>query len=141
MILSNATSICQKNQKIIISSENRRTHIANNPDGRFDVRHYRLDGVLIRNQRCCDFLLVNDTSRKAYYIELKGQDVQKAVEQVLAAEKLCSAELKGYLSHYRIIPSKAKTKELQSMSYRRLLEKVGGTRFKCKSVQMTETLD
>lgn len=140
MILSSARSRCQKNQKIIRSSENGRTHIAVNPDGKFDVRHYRLDGELIQNQLCCDFLLVNDTRKKAYYIELKGQNIQKAVEQVLAAERLCADDLKGYLSHYRIIPSKAKTQELHSTVYRRLLSKVG-SRLICKSVQLTETLN
>lgn len=139
MILSSAASLCHKNQKIITSSEKGRTHTAINPDGKFDLRHFRLDGVLIKNQLCCDFLLVNDTGKKAYYIELKGQNIQKAVEQVLAAERLCSAELKGYLSYFRIIPSKAKTQELQSTVYRRLLSRVGSSRLICKSVQMTET--
>lgn len=141
MILANTISLCQKNQKKIISSEKGRSHVALNSQGKFEVRHYRLDGEIVQNQTCCDFLLANDTSKKAYYIELKGQDIRKAVMQVLAAEKLCDEDLSGYLSHYRIIPSKAKTEELHSTEYRRLLQKVGTNRLKCKSTKMEEILN
>ena len=141
MILGGASSLCQINQKYITSSENKRSHIALNPQGMFHVRHYRLDGMIITNQLCCDYLLVNDTRKKAYYIELKGQDIRKAVSQVLAAEKLCDEDLPGYLSYYRIIPSKTRTEELHSIEFRRLLQKVGTNRLKCKSIKMEETLN
>ena len=41
-------------QKIIVSAENGRRHIATNPSGQYEVRHYRLDGALIKNEQCCD---------------------------------------------------------------------------------------
>ena len=140
MKLTPEKSLCQKNQKNIVSKEKGRIHTAINPDGRFDVRHYHLDGELINNQLCCDYLLINDSSKEAYYIELKGQDIRKAVTQVIAAEKICKEDLMGFKSNFRIIPSKVRAEELRSVEYRRLLEKVGTNRLKCQSNKMIETL-
>lgn len=141
MILDKAFSLCDRNQRIIKSSEGGKTHIANNPDGKYCVRHYRLDGVLVKNKPCCDYLLLNDTSKKSYYIELKGSDIRRAVTQVIATEMLISTELSGYISHFRIVAGKARTGELKSVEYRRLLQKVGKQRLKCQSIKMTEKLD
>ena len=54
-----------KYQKIIVSREpgENREHRAINPDGIYEVRHYQLDGKLVRNQTCCDYQLLNDTHR------------------------------------------------------------------------------
>lgn len=56
-------SRCKETQKIIVSQDNKssRKHIAHN-DGGFRVRHYRLDGDLVKQEKCCDFLLLNDSN-------------------------------------------------------------------------------
>ena len=56
MILIGAKSLCQKYQKIIRSPENGRIHVALNPNGQFKVKHYHLDGEIVKNQTCCDYL-------------------------------------------------------------------------------------
>lgn len=63
---------------------------------------------MIKQTTCCDFLLVNDTQQKAYFIELKGGNIDDAVDQLEAAEKKCRAELAGYAFFYRIVCSKAR---------------------------------
>ncbi len=136
--LDPADSDCEKNQKIIVSKDNgeRRTHKAMNPGGGFDVRHYRLDGNLVQNQTCCDFLLLNDTGKKAYFIELKGQNVKRAVEQLLAGEALCKDNLEKYEPDYRIVASKSRTHDLQPNNFRKLLAQVGPSRLLCRTTKM-----
>ena len=132
-----------KYQKIIVSRETgeNREHRAINPDGIYEVRHYQLDGKLVRNQTCCDYLLLNDTRRKAYYIELKGKDVKKAVDQVLAGEKLCREELQGYLSYYRIVTSRSPTHNNAPKNLRNLQDRYGTKRVICKTRKIEEVLD
>lgn len=127
-------------QKIIVSAENGRRHVATNPSGQYAVRHYRLDGALIKNEQCCDFLLINDTGMKAYYIELKGSDFSHAVEQVEAGEKLCRSHLKGYVPYYRIVTSKTRTQELNSTKFRRFQQRVGADKIKYGTNEIKETL-
>ncbi len=140
--LNPENSCCKKHQKIIVSKDpgESRMHRALNPEGQFEIRHYRLDGDLVKNQSCCDFLLINDTTQKAYYIELKGRDIKKAVSQLLAGEALCQDSLVNYVSFYRIVASKSLTHNLRPQNYRQLLNKVGTERLKCRTEQMEETL-
>lgn len=142
MLLTPEDSLCERNQAIVVSRDrgSQREHRADNPQRTFDLRHYKLDGVLIRQTKCCDYLLVNDSSKKAYLIELKGGKIDDAVEQLEAGEQKCRAELEGYLFFYRIVCSKAKTHKIQNIKFRRFQEKCGARlimRVKC----LAETLD
>ena len=126
-------------QKIITSQENGRKHIAYNTDGRYEVRHYKLDGNIIKNERCCDYLLVNDSCKHVYYIELKGRDISHAVEQIEAGEHLCRDFLKDYISFYRIVASKTRTHEIHSTKYRHFQQTIGTGRVDGIERLMTRT--
>lgn len=142
MILTPDKSRCEKNQSIIVSRDksNRVSHCAINPQREFDVRKYQLDGDLVKQEKCCDFLLINDTKKKAYLIELKGGNIDEAIPQLEAGEKKCKDELKGYVFLYRIVCSKAKTHKIESTAFRRFKEKCGN-RLKYKAMFLEETLD
>jgi hypothetical protein len=143
MLLDPKKSLCSTNQSVVISRDKgqKTEHRAENPSGKYSIRHYKLDGVLIQQEECCDFLLLNDPGYKSYYIELKGQDVKKAVEQVLAAERKCKSELYQYLSHYRIVVKKAPVQRNFPKNYRDLLADVGTRRLKLKTMKMEEVLE
>lgn len=142
MLLTPEISLCEKNQAIVVSRDKgaQREHRANNPQRKFDLRHYKLDGVLIKRKTCCDFLLINDSRKKAYFIELKGGNIDEAVNQLEAGERECKAELEGYSFFYRIVCSKAKTHKIQNTRFRKFREKCG-TRLKMKENRFDETLD
>ena len=46
MILDESKSICEKHQKIIVSEENKRKHIANNDDENL-VHQFKIDGGIV----------------------------------------------------------------------------------------------
>ncbi len=142
MKLTKDKSLCQRNQKIIVSKDQRSPvqHRATNPQGMFDVRHYKLDGDIIKYQKCCDFLLVNDTRKKAYFIELKGGNIDEAISQLEEGVKIFKDELVNYTVFYRIVCSKAKTHNIKGNIYRKFAEKKG-TYLKCKENRLDEVLD
>ena len=127
MLLSPEKSLCEKNQAIVISKDRgtQRVHRAINYERKFDLRQYKLDGDIVKQETCCDFLLANDSTRKAYLIELKGKNIDDAVEQLEAGEKICKPELRGYLFYYRIVCSKVRTHKVQSPKFRKYKEKCG----------------
>ena len=102
--LSQFDSLCGSNQKIIISEENHCKHTANNVD-LSDVRQFSIDGYVITggDEQRCDFLLLNDTKKTAYYIELKGSDIRKAIDQIKNTERLVRDSIKEYNPFYRIV--------------------------------------
>lgn len=142
MFLSPEKSLCEKNQKLVVSRDKgaSREHRAENPQGQCDLRHYRLDGDLVQHKKCCDYLLVNDSKKKAYLIELKGGNIDVAVEQLEAGERFCEEDLKEYIFFYRIVCSKAKTHKIESIKVRKFKEKKL-SRVIIKENRLTEKLD
>lgn len=142
MLLSFEKSLCEKKQATVVSRDKgaQRVHRAENPQRKFDLRHYKLDGALIQQTTCCDFLLVNDSRAKAYLIELKGGNIDEAVDQLKAGENICKPDLQDYVFYYRIICSKAKTHKIQNTKFRKFKENCG-TRLKMKENCLQEVLD
>ena len=141
MIFDKHESLCKPNAKKIVSRDKgtQRRHIAENPEQKFEVRQYQLDRDVFQNVMCCDYLLLNDTSKMAYYIELKGSDIGHAAEQLQAGEKLCAGELSEYTFLFRIVASRMPTQRAYPLSYRKLMNRVG-TRLKSATGEMVEEL-
>lgn len=140
MLLAEVQSLCEKNQKEIVSKDKRgkSEHRASNK-GQNDVYHYRLDGELVKQQTCCDFLLLNDTKKRAYLIELKGSDVIKGIKQLEHGELHFRSELAGYRILYRLVYTRAKTHNTQSNVFRKFREK-HGKNFLYKENRMVEDI-
>lgn len=139
-MLDKAKSKCQKQQREIVSRDkgSPRMHKAIN-EQEYNVRQYKLDGEVVKNQKCCDFLLLNDSLKKAYFIELKGGNIDEAVPQLQAGERLCRSELKGYGFYYRIVCSKVKTHNVAKNVFRKF-ERACGSRLKKSTNYMEERL-
>lgn len=69
--------------------------------GRRPLERHQVDGCLIVDGVKCDWLLVDTTSGREIYIELKGSDIKHAVNQICATVNALtknSAEVKlGYV--------------------------------------------
>lgn len=105
MILKEEKSICKINQKIIVSEENKRKHIANNIDEN-RVFQFRIDGDIIpksTSMKRCDYLVKNEEKKDLYFIELKGTDVKKAIDQITDTIDYLKNEINGYSILPRII--------------------------------------
>lgn len=100
---------------VFTSVENGCMHKANNND-KNDVRQFKLDGEVFppnaKPQRC-DYLLLNDTKRSAYFIELKGAQAKKAIEQIETAVQEIREAIPNY-SIYRRIVIKRGTHSIQN---------------------------
>lgn len=140
MLLLEEKSQCEKQQKIIVSKDNRtpREHRALNPE-RYFVRQYKLDGNLIKNQKCCDFLVLNDSLKNAYFIELKGCNIDEAIPQLQGGLEKCRTELREYTIYFRIVVSKVCTHNLQKNTFRKFKDKYGNY-LKYTTAKMEETL-
>lgn len=120
MSLKGFRSLCSKNAAQIVSCDkgNPQYHKGINVT-KADVTHYKIDGTVITAGNRCDYLLMNDTKKIAYLIELKGSDLVKAAMQLEATEKSLQQDLNGYKVQYRIVANKCKTQEIRSSAYRK----------------------
>lgn len=120
MPLMGFESICSKNAAQIVSKDrgNPQYHKGYNSRGMY-VTHYKIDGNVIKSGNRCDYLLINEDTRTAYLIELKGSDLVKAAEQLETTENALKQQLSDYRMQYRIIANKCKTQEIHSSAYRK----------------------
>ena len=87
------------------SSEKRCVHIGKNPIPNY-IRQFKVDGEVFAKgaeEEKCDYLLLNDDVQKAYYIELKGSDISKAIDQIENTIRLLHHAIPKYDVFCRII--------------------------------------
>lgn len=89
---------------IYISTENRCTHIGKNTS-LCSVRQFKIDGGVFTDGTTsrCDYLLLNDNLHTSYYIELKGLDLPKAIEQIENTISIIGPSIPEYKIFRRII--------------------------------------
>jgi hypothetical protein len=86
---------------------------------------YKVDGCLINdNGSKCDFLLLNCTKQTSYFIELKGSDLIKAIEQIDRSIDVLHKDFSSYSIEARIVLTRVNTTDLKSSKLIRLESKL-----------------
>ena len=88
-----------------VSTENKCTHVGENK-AHDDVRHFLIDGGVLPKEKDperCDYLLLNDSNQRAFFIELKGSDIKKAISQIETTVDMIVDSLPEYTVYKRII--------------------------------------
>jgi hypothetical protein len=143
MPLNGYSSLCEERQRIIVSRDSgtRREHRAFNNDP-CHVTKYKIDGDIVRDTSIrCDFLVMNDDRRDAYLIELKGSDIEHALDQLEATAHRFQNELRGYCIKYRLVCSRVKTQAIRSIKYKKFCKKHNSANeFICQENQIKEPI-
>ena len=89
---------------VFTSSENGCIHRGKNTS-QCEVRQFQIDGGVFTDETTprCDYLLLNDDLRTSYYIELKGSDLPKAIEQIENTITMIRPSIPEYRVFRRII--------------------------------------
>lgn len=129
MIIDKSFSHIDINTRIIVCEENNVRYIANNTKIAI-VYKFKIDGEVISNsqQKRCDYLVENETTRNAYFVELKGADIAKAYLQLRETIHAFADCLSDYYIHCRVVCSKIPTHNINGSEYRNL-------RKICKDIQ------
>ncbi len=117
---------CEKytdRRRKISVEEKKKQYILNNPQGD-EVCLIKVDDCLIKEGTKCDYLVLNCDQKIAYFIELKGCDFLKAVEQINRSIDLLSKQISEYKINVRIVISKIHAPDLKSNQYKKLEKKI-----------------
>lgn len=74
----------------------------------------RIDGCLIEEGERCDYLLLNCEDRLAIFVELKGQDLIKAISQIESSINFLIKQLADFKIYARIVLNKTPTPAINS---------------------------
>lgn len=131
----------QKNEIVTFTDERSKTEYIYINSSLDELTKYRVDGCLINDDNSkCDYLLLNCTKEISYFVELKGSDLIKAVEQIDRSRDILHKDFKEYSVEARIVLTRVNTTDLKSTKLIRLeskLKKLNGKLIK-KTRQLTE---
>lgn len=115
----------QKNKIVTCTDTKSSTKYIYENDSLDTLSKYRVDGCLINDDDPkCDFLLLNCTKEISYFIELKGSDLIKAVEQIDRSINVLHKDFKEYSVEARIVLTRVNTTDLKSAKLIRLESKL-----------------
>lgn len=121
MIFDGDFSSCEMKQAIVVSKENGNEHILYNKSG-CNVYQFHIDGGIVQDSRGerCDFVVEAEVMpvSKAYVIELKGSDLNKAISQILNTIQAYRGKLLECQILPRIIIHKVPTHDIHGKRYR-----------------------
>ena len=86
-----------------------------------NIIQYKVDGVIIRQNTACDFIVTNEKTKTAYLIELKGCRIADAAVQLMSTADTLRRELEYYSClNFRIVASKCTTHQLEDIHVKKL---------------------
>lgn len=129
------TVVCSDKSKSEYRYENQRLD---------NLAKYRVDGGLINDNGIkCDYLLINCDKSEAFFIELKGSDLDRAVKQINRSIELLGVNLTNLKMkiNARIVVTRVNTIDSRSSEYLKLDRKIRalGGDLRKESRKMTES--
>ena len=96
------------------------------PNNDFDfLSKYRVDGGLIADDGYkCDYLLLNCNKLHSYFIEIKGSDLIRAIEQIDRSIDLLKPLIADFSVFARIVLTRVNTPDLKTVKYLQLEKKI-----------------
>lgn len=102
-----------------------------------------IDGCLIKSGVRCDYLLIDCSRNKAYFVELKGSDFLHAVNQLSRSIDYFAKEIGDCDVFARIVLTKVNVPNLKNnpalLRFEKMLKKRGGN-LRAETVRMVENI-
>ncbi len=139
-MLSNHVCICEnKSNACLIDTTNKKLSVFGKPKSKTNyivintnqtkLSKFIVDDCLLKEfgrEQKCDYLFLYETinNKIATFIEMKGGDIIKAINQINSSINILQIELQGYEIQARIISTKVFAPNLISAEFKKLKEKI-----------------
>ncbi len=153
MKFNNQSCVCLNNNNESISNSTNKifnatgkantSYILNNPTKKIVFKYIVDDCLLVNSEResKCDYLFIHtdDIINYATFIEMKGADLIKAINQINSSINILERQLKGYKFKGRIIATKVYNPDIKTSAYKNLKKRLNDD-LKIKSKQLTDLI-
>ncbi|GHV25044.1 hypothetical protein FACS1894176_02620 [Bacteroidia bacterium] len=98
---------------------------------------YRVDGgLIVKKDAKCDYLLLNCNRKQAFFIELKGSDINHAIEQIDSSIDLLKSNIPDFTIHARIVLTRYNTINIENNpKYLQLKRKVKSLKKQTRKIE------
>ena len=114
---SECKEFCDTRKTIVVKdSRNKQEYRVTNDNGK-EICKIRIDGCLIKEGERCDYLILACEDKTAFFVELKGHDLQKALSQIdssITKVKNEIQEFKEFKIYARIVLNRNPTPDINS---------------------------
>jgi hypothetical protein len=114
---SECKEFCDTRKTIVVrDSGNKQEYRVTNDNGK-EICKIKVDGCLIKEGERCDYLILSCEDKSAFFVELKGHDLQKALSQIDSSiNKLKDEipELQEFKIYARIVLNRNPTPDINS---------------------------
>ncbi|MFN7414725.1 MAG: hypothetical protein ACK5RT_12605 [Dolichospermum sp.] len=113
---------------VVRDSGNKQEYRVTNDNGK-EICKIKVDGCLIKEGERCDYLILACEDKSAFFVELKGHDLQKAVGQIDSSLTKLITEIKEFNIYARIVLNRNPTPDINSsveIKLRKRLKKHNG---------------
>lgn len=132
-ILDDYSCVCKKCKlksvdKEFVAEGKKTRFILQNPNRKL-VDKYIVDDCLLKSKQKeekCDYLFNIKNDKVAYFIECKGSDILKAVDQINSTLTILRNAFLEYTLKGRIVSTKVYAPDMRTNNYRKLREKLNG---------------
>jgi hypothetical protein len=90
------------------------------------VHRYKIDHCCEFDGKICDYLLLCCSEKIAFFIELKGCDLEKGIIQLDNTYEKVKGEIKSFKINARAVISRAPTPDMKSLTKIRFNKKIEG---------------
>lgn len=134
-----------RNKKVVFSDKKSKSEFIIKNDNQREIEKHKVDDCLIKGEafKKCDWLAVvseKDIPKKEIYIELKGNDVSYAVEQLTASIEKLSNNLKAKKLGYVICTRSPLTSAEIQIKTKQVLHS-HSLMLRVKTIKHTETIE
>ncbi|MEA5551597.1 hypothetical protein VB713_11505 [Anabaena cylindrica UHCC 0172] len=111
---SECKEFCDTRKTIVVKdSGNKQEYRVTNDNGK-EICKIKVDGCLIKEGERCDYLILSCEDKSAFFVELKGHDLQKAIGQIDSSITKLMTEIKEFKIYARIVLNRNPTPDINS---------------------------
>ncbi len=111
---SECNEFCDTRKTIVVKdSGNKQEYRVTNKNGK-EICKIKVDGCLIKESERCDYLILACEDKSAFFVELKGHDLKKAIGQIDSSLTNLITEIKEFKIYARIVLNRNPTPDINS---------------------------
>jgi hypothetical protein len=111
---SECQEFCDSRKTIVVKdSGNKQEYRVTNNNGK-EICKIKVDGCLIKESERCDYLILSCEDKSAFFVELKGHDLKKAIVQIDSSLTNLMTEIKEFKIYARIVLNRNPTPDINS---------------------------
>jgi hypothetical protein len=111
---SKCQEFCDTRKTIVFKeSGNKQEYRVSNKNGK-EICKIKVDGCLIKEGERCDYLMLSCQDKLAFFVELKGHDLKKAIAQIDSSITKLITEIQDFKIYARIVLNRNPTPDINS---------------------------